>query len=71
MNQARELGSAWVQGMPLDLNPVLIQALNKVTAQQVQDVAKRYFGDEQLTVGTLIPTGQPSKPTGAPTGELH
>ena len=72
MNQARELGSAWVQGMPLDLNPVLIKALDQVTAQQVQDVAKRYFGDEQLTVGTLIPTGQPSKPTaGAPTGELH
>ena len=55
------------------LGSVSVQAaLDGVTAQQVQDVAKRYFGDEQLTVGTLIPTGQPSKPTaGAPTGELH
>ena len=72
MNQARELGSAWVQGMPPDLNAVLIKALDSVTAQQVQDVAKRYFGDEQLTVGTLIPTGQPTRPTGgAVQGELH
>ena len=58
--------------MPPDLKAVLIKALDSVTAQQVQDVAKRYFGDEQLTVGTLIPTGQPTRPTGgAVQGELH
>jgi zinc protease len=60
MSQARELGAAWVQEMPLDLNPALVAALNRVTASQVQDVAKRYFGDDGLTVGTLIPTGGPA-----------
>ncbi|ARU05672.1 peptidase M16 [Comamonas serinivorans] len=74
MNQARELGAAWVQGLPLDLNPALIAALNRVTAKQVQDVAQRYFGDDGLTVGTLIPvTGAaPARPAPAgPQGELH
>ena len=73
MNQARELGAAWVQGMPLSLNEKLIAALNQVTAQQVQDVATRYFGDERLTVGTLIPTGATSgRPAPAlPKGDMR
>jgi zinc protease len=55
MNQARELGGAWVQGMPIDADERLMARLREVTADQVKSVAGRYFGDEQLTVGILRP----------------
>jgi zinc protease len=64
MNQARELGGAWIQGLPLDASERLIQRLRGVTAAQVQSVAARYFGDDQLTVGTLRP--QPLDPNRKP-----
>jgi zinc protease len=55
MNQARELGSAWVMGVPLDADALLMARLREVTAEQVKSVAARYFGDDQLTVGILRP----------------
>lgn len=55
MNQARELGSAWVMGMPLDAEDRLMARLREVTPEQVKSVAARYFGDDQLTVGILRP----------------
>ena len=42
-------------GLPLDTNDRLLALLKTVTTAQVQDVAKRYFGDDQLTVATLVP----------------
>jgi zinc protease len=64
MNQARELGSAWVMGLPLDASDRLLQRLRTVTAAQVQAVAAKYFGDDQLTVGVLVP--QPLDPNKKP-----
>ena len=61
MNQARELGNLWVQGLPLDTGEQLIRRLRQVTPAQVQSVAARYFGDDQLTVAVLRP--QPVDPT--------
>lgn len=61
MNQARELGNLWVQGLPLDGGEQLIRRLRQVTPAQVQSVAARYFGDDQLTVAVLRP--QPVDPT--------
>ena len=55
MSQAQELGSNWVQGLPLDTNERLLALLRTVTPAQVQAVAAQYFGDDQLTVGTLLP----------------
>jgi zinc protease len=55
MNQARELGSAWVIGLPIDADDRLMARLRDVTADQVKSVAARYFGDEQLSVGILRP----------------
>jgi zinc protease len=55
MNQARELGGNWVVGMPIDADERLMARLREVTADQVKSVAARYFGDDQLTVGTLRP----------------
>jgi zinc protease len=64
MNQARELGSDWVLGLPLDTQERLIERLRGVTAEQVKAVAAKYFGDDQLTVGTLLP--QPVDPNRKP-----
>lgn len=73
MNQARELGNAWAIGMPLDANERLIVRLRAVTAAQVQTVAQKYFGDDQLTVALLRP--QPldpnRKPRTPPAGSRH
>lgn len=63
-NQARELGTNWALGQPLDLNERLLERLRGVTAKQVQDVAARYFGDDQLTVAVLQP--QPADPQRRP-----
>ena len=73
MNQARELGSQWALGLPLDAGERLIQRLRSVTAQQVQAVAARYFGDDQLTVAVLRPqpVDKNRKPRAAPTGSRH
>jgi zinc protease len=64
MNQARELGSYWIEGLPLDAGGRLIQRLRGVTAEQVKAVAAKYFGDDQLTVGVLRP--QPLDPNRKP-----
>ena len=64
MNQAQELGSQWVMGMPVDAQERLIERLRGVTAAQVQAVAAKYFGDDQLTVGILRP--QPIDPNKKP-----
>ncbi len=73
MNQARELGSYWSMGLPLDTGERLIARLRQITAAQVQAVAAKYFGDDQLTVATLRP--QPldpnRKPRTPPPGSRH
>ena len=73
MNQARELGSNWVEGFAIDADERLIERLRAVTADQVQAVAAKYFGDDQLTVGILRP--QPidpnRKPRTPPPGSRH
>ncbi len=53
--QASELGSNWVNGFPLDASARLIAQLRTITSAEVQSVAARYFGDDQLTVATLLP----------------
>ncbi|HYP82241.1 MAG TPA: pitrilysin family protein [Variovorax sp.] len=55
MAQARELGSNWVQALPLDASDRIMARLQAVTPEQVKAVAGRYFGDDQLTVATLRP----------------
>ncbi len=68
-NQARELGSSWIEGMPLDSADRLMERLNTITAAHVQAVAAKYFGDDTLTVATLLPQAGarafPRKPSAA------
>jgi zinc protease len=54
-NQARILGVNWINGFPLDADERLIARLRGITAQQVKAVAAKYFGDDALTVATLLP----------------
>lgn len=53
--QANDLGSNWVEGFPLDADDRILKLLRIVTPEQVKSVAQRYFGDDQLNVGTLVP----------------
>ena len=53
--QAQSLGANWVRGFGLDADDRGLERLRAVTAAQVQAVAARYFGDDQLTVATLVP----------------
>ncbi|MGE0096982.1 MAG: M16 family metallopeptidase [Hydrogenophaga sp.] len=55
VNQARELGSYWINGMGLDTGERLMARLREVTAAQVQSVAQRHFSDEKLTTAVLVP----------------
>jgi zinc protease len=63
-SQARELGSNWVQGFPLDASTRLIAQLRTVTAAEVKAVAGKYFGDDQMTLSVLLP--QPLEPNRKP-----
>ena len=60
MGQAQNLGNYWIQGMPLDAEDKLLAELKKVTSDDVKAVAAKYFGDDQLTVGTLVPQPLPA-----------
>ena len=73
MSQARELGSNWVQGLPLDADERIIARLRAVTAEQVKAVAAKYFGDDQLTVAVLRPQplDKTRKPRTPPVGARH
>ncbi|RZL89467.1 MAG: insulinase family protein [Variovorax sp.] len=75
MSQARELGANWVQGLPLDASARIIARLQTVTPEQVQAVAAKYFGDDQLTAATLRPlpleTGRRPRGFAAPAGDLR
>jgi zinc protease len=54
-NQARRLGANWTMGLPLGFETDMLERLRGVTPAQVQAVAARYFGDDELTVATLLP----------------
>jgi zinc protease len=73
MNQARSLGSLWIQGLPLDADERVIRRLRGVTAAQVQAVAAKYFDDDQLTVAILRPqpVDKNRKPRTPPAGMRH
>lgn len=75
MGQAQGLGNYWVMGMPVNADDVLLEALMRVSAADVQRVAGQYFGDDQLTIGTLVPQPRGAGPvrpvTGPMSSQLH
>ena len=52
-----------VLGLPVPADDLLLEQVQSVTAADVQSVARRYFGNDTLTVGTLVP--QPRDPAAA------
>ncbi len=53
--QAMEIGVLEMSNISHTQIDRIIERLGKVTAQQVQAVAQKYFDDDQLTVATLVP----------------
>lgn len=70
--QAMQIGVLETAGLPHSSLDVQIEKLKAVTAAQVQEVAKKYFGDDALTVAVLDP--QPldgAKPAARVAGVRH
>ncbi|HEX6008184.1 MAG TPA: insulinase family protein, partial [Burkholderiales bacterium] len=70
--QARQMGSMEAAGLSYKTPDVILEKLKQVTAAQVQEVAKKYFGDDELTIAYLDP--QPladRKPAAPPPGARH
>ena len=53
--QAMEIGSMEMAGLSYRQIDRIIEKVSAVTPEQVQAVAQKYFGDDQLTVATLQP----------------
>jgi zinc protease len=64
--QAMEIGGLEMAGISYKNIDRMIEKVKAVTAQQVQAVAQKYFGDDQLTVATLVPLPLTGKPRPAP-----
>ena len=70
--QAREMGAMETSGFSYKTPEVILEKLKQVTAAQVQEVARRYFGDDQLTVAYLDPQPlEARKPLAPPPGARH
>ncbi|MGN6388619.1 MAG: M16 family metallopeptidase [Burkholderiaceae bacterium] len=53
--QAMEIGTLEMSGISYTQIDRIIEKLRAVTPAQVQSVAQRYFGDDTLTIATLVP----------------
>jgi zinc protease len=53
--QAMQIGSLEIAGLPHQSLDLQIEKLKAVTAAQVQEVARKYFNDDALTVAVLDP----------------
>jgi zinc protease len=53
--QAMQIGVLDNAGLPPDSTPAQVRRLEQVTAAQVQEVVRRYFVDDNLTVAVLDP----------------
>jgi zinc protease len=70
--QARQMGSMETAGLSYKTPDLVLEKLKQVTPAQVQEVARKYFDDDQLTVAYLDP--QPlagRKPAAPPPGLRH
>lgn len=69
--QAMEIGVMEMSGLSHKNIDRIVDKLKAVTPEQVQAVAKKYFGDDKLTVATLIPLPLSGKKLGPPLGPLR
>ena len=59
MAQAMEIGRLEASGVHWRDIDILLEKIRSVTAEEVQAVAKKYFGDATLTVAVLDPQPLP------------
>jgi zinc protease len=72
MAQAQQIGGWEMAGLSYKSLDILVDKLKAVTADQVQTAAKKYFGDDNLTIAMLDP--QPldkNRPLKEPEGMRH
>ncbi|HET7633339.1 MAG TPA: pitrilysin family protein [Burkholderiales bacterium] len=72
--QARQIAMTEMAGIPYTTLDLQIEKLKQVTAEQVQQVAKKYLKDDNLTLAYLVPQPlhgrKPAPPHGIP-HEVH
>lgn len=69
--QAMQIGMLETVGLPWQLADSYVENIQAVTAQQVQDVAKKYLVDIGLTTAKLIPQPLADKKRAMTTGGRH
>ena len=72
--QAMKIGILETVGLGWETRDEYVDRINAVTAEQVQQVAQKYFVEDHLTVAELIPQStdiQQSAAEGVATGETH
>ncbi|MEQ8938556.1 MAG: insulinase family protein, partial [Gammaproteobacteria bacterium] len=64
--QAMIIGMLETMGLPWKLAETYVERIKSITAEQVMEVAKKYFNDDRLTVAELDPLpldgSQPRRP---------
>lgn len=69
--QAMEIGQTESAGIPYQKIERMLEKLQKVTAAEVQAVAKKYFSDDTLTIGILDPQPLDGKPRHSSVAPRH
>lgn len=69
--QAMEIGQIEAVGLPYQKLDRMLDKLQQVSAADVQAVARKYFGDDTLTVGVLDPQPLDGKPRRPVTATRH
>jgi zinc protease len=69
--QAMEIGTLEMSGISHKMIDRIIEKLKAVRPEQVQAVARKYFGDDALTVATLVPLPLSEKKTPPPAKGLR
>lgn len=70
-SQANDIGTLASVGLPVELSETYINEIEKITPEQIREVAQKYFTNQRLTIGELKPqpiTEQPQKNTPEPQG---
>jgi zinc protease len=69
--QARLIGAMEMAGLSHTTLDLQLEKLKQITPAQVQEVARRFFGDDELTVAYLDPQPLSGRPTPPPAGARH
>jgi zinc protease len=70
-SQAMQMGRLEMAGLSYRDLDVLIEKLQQVTAEQVREVARKYFVDARVTVATLDPQPLDGQGRAAPPAGLR